>query len=201
MCRAIGLVLAVVACSAKGGVVFHATDVTFSPSPGAAPRVFAQANIAEVPNETMHSVGLIEVTFTRRHVHRAYERAREKGRELGCWIVIEHTAFEELGARASRIDGVAIILVHGGPPHTPNVRVRDGDVMQFDCVVRGAATKSADQWQRSRSLQVSTVTVGIGKTARSASSGASPTGFQADEMNLAPRSVPGVQAPSSFTST
>jgi hypothetical protein len=135
------LVLGLFACSVKPRVVFHPTDRMFSPTPGPTPPAYTRSNIATLPSEPMHSVGTIEVTVTRGNMDRAVELATEKGRELGCWIVVEHEAFAKLGTRAST-DEVPIILVHGGPPHTPSVRPPD-DAIQFDCVVRGAASRSA----------------------------------------------------------
>ena len=148
MRRSIGLmIVGVLGCSTKPRVVFHATDPKFSAEPGSVPRGFTEENISEVPKEPMHSVGIIEVTFLQRHLDLAVERAIEKGRELGCWIVVEHGVFLQLRTQASRDGGVTIILVHGGAPHTPSVRP-PADVMQFDCVVRGAAAKSASADQR-----------------------------------------------------
>jgi hypothetical protein len=126
------LLLVVVACAGTPRVVFHPSDHSFVPKPGPAPAVYTRANIAELGDAPMHSVGTIEVTVAPGDVEHAIERAREKGRELGCWIVVEHDAFVE--RRAARDHGVRFVRVHGGPHHTASVRA-PSKVMQFDCVM------------------------------------------------------------------
>lgn len=139
------LVLAVVACAAKPGVTFHPGDRTFSPKPGAIPAAYTRSNISELPREPMHSVGIIEVRVSRGNNERAIELATEKGRELGCWIVVEHAAFVESGA--GRTAAVDLVLVHGAAPHASSVRL-PSNVVQFDCVIQGVARTTAQLRER-----------------------------------------------------
>lgn len=132
---------AIVGCSGGIRVVFHPTDRTFIGRPGPRPRVYLPMNLDELPKTGMRSVGLIEVTVPESSgIERAIDAATEKGRELGCWILIEHSAFATVQTRASLDHGAVIILAHGPGPHvgpsaSPPVGKRTA---QFHCVVEAA---------------------------------------------------------------
>lgn len=84
----------------------------------------------------MRSVGLIEVTMPKSTgIDRAVEAAAKKGSELGCWIVVEHSAFASLESRASVAHGATVILAHG-VPHVGRTASPKQRIAQFDCVVQ-----------------------------------------------------------------
>ncbi len=128
---------AMVGCSASTRSVFRPTDPTFTPRPGPTPPVYLQQNIGDVPKEPMRSVGLIEVTVPGSSgIKRAIEVATAKGRELGCWILIEHSAFATVQSSASLDHGATIVLAHGSGPHIGGPVAPEGKVTaRFDCVV------------------------------------------------------------------
>jgi len=132
------------ACS--GGSIraaFHATDPSFRGAPGPAPKAFLESEIEAVPKVRMRSVGLIEVTVPASSgIRRAIEVAVDKGREVGCWILIEHAAFATVQSRASLSFGARVFLAHGGGGHDPapssgGAQASDGTLTaEFDCVMQ-----------------------------------------------------------------
>lgn len=137
--------VACVGCSATTRSVFHPSDPAFTPRAGQMPAVYLQRNIETVPMQRMRSVGLIQVTVAHgKGIDRAVDAAAKKGSELGCWIVIEHSAFVSLESRASLDHGAAITLAHGPAPHISRLPTPErGRIMQFDCIVK-ANSVSAD---------------------------------------------------------
>ena len=136
---AIACAVAHIATACGGGgarVAFHATDATFRGAPGPAPRAYLAADVDAVPRVKMRSVGLIEVQVPKGGGSgRAVEVAVEKGRELGCWILVEHSIFATVQSRASLAFGARIYLVHGEAPHIRTSRP-EWRKTEFDCVVR-----------------------------------------------------------------
>jgi hypothetical protein len=124
-------------CGNSASSVFHPSDPSFRPSPGPKPPVYLLRNLAEVPRVQMRSVGLIEVTVAERRGNTAAaEVAAEQGRELGCWIVVEHGAFTSLQTRASRDHDARVLLVHSGASHISHASPRARHTVQFDCVLQ-----------------------------------------------------------------
>jgi hypothetical protein len=84
----------------------------------------------------LRSVGLIKVTVRESSDEKTVDLAAEKGRTLGCWLVVEHSAFE---AMQSQLEGGAtVILAHGAAPHAmPVPKFHDRSTV-FDCVVRAS---------------------------------------------------------------
>ena len=113
---------------------FRPTDPSFRPSPGPLPRVYLEANADEFPREGVRSVGLIQVKAPEgTGMKRLIELAAKKGRELGCWIVVEHSVFERL--KTALDHGARALPTHGPVPHIG--AVSPGTVRaEFDCVVR-----------------------------------------------------------------
>lgn len=125
-----------IACSGSPRSVFRSSDPAFTPRVGERPVVYLQDNIVDVPKQRMRSVGLIEVTMPNgTGIDRAVEAAAKKGSELGCWIVVEHTAFASLESRASLAYGATVILAHGAP-HVGRTASLKQRIAQFDCVVQ-----------------------------------------------------------------
>lgn len=87
----------------------------------------------------MHSVGIIEVADARGS--RASEIAAAKGRELGCWAVVEHDIYIAAAKAALNEFGARIILAHGTAIHVTNARP-PGAAARFDCVLRGPASRA-----------------------------------------------------------
>jgi hypothetical protein len=126
-------------CGSSARPVFHASDPSFRPAPGARPPVYLPLDLADVPRVQMRSVGIIEVTVPARGgLEAAAELAAAKGRELGCWIVVEHGAFARLQARASLAFGARVLLAHGGGSHLPHAAPPARQTAQFDCVLQAA---------------------------------------------------------------
>lgn len=141
-------------CGGSVRAVFHPTDATFRPAPGARPQVYAAINAADVPRVPSRSVGTIEVTVpSSSGIQRALEVAADKGRELGCWIVVEEAAFAAARSRASLDHGAQAQLAHGGggghdePARHGASPASDGSqTMAFHCVIQTAGTTAA--WTR-----------------------------------------------------
>ncbi len=78
----------------------------------------------------MRSVGLIRINLPESSGRkRVLELAVEKGRELGCWVLVEHSAFTSLNAELE--DGARIFLAHaGGHEAAPGALQAE-----FDCVL------------------------------------------------------------------
>lgn len=125
-------------CAPSVHTNFHPTDPKFAPTPGPPPRVYVESSLADVPRSKMRSVGIIEVIVPeRKGLEHAMELAVKRGRELGCWLLIEHAAFEKLQSRASLGFGAAVTLAHGPPPTAkrvggPSTKLR----AEFDCIVQ-----------------------------------------------------------------
>ena len=143
------LVFGLLGCAPSTRTVFHQSDPTFRPAPGPAPRVYSELNAGDVPKVPMRSVGLVEVTVPESSgIARAIELAMQKGRELGCWILIEQSAFTTLDTRASRIElahGARIVLAHtggGGADHGAAPASEGKLTAEFHCVLR--ATPASD---------------------------------------------------------
>lgn len=89
--------VAMMGCSGSIRATFQSTDPTFRPSPGPPPRIYLESNLHEVPETGFRSVGLIEVTVPESSgIQRMLDVAAKKGQELGCWILIEHSAFTSI---------------------------------------------------------------------------------------------------------
>lgn len=131
--------LALVACTPGARVVFEATDPQFRATPGPEPRVYFESELGsaeQLPRGELRSVGVISVVSNGNLEH-AGRLAAAKGRELGCAMVIESTAFARLGTRAVIGDGFVVTLAHG-PPHAPAHRTPANRRVRFHCVVRDA---------------------------------------------------------------
>ncbi len=126
-------------CAGSVRATFHPIDETFRPSPGPAPRVYVEGNIADVPKVGLRSVGLIEVTVPQSSgIDRAIAVAIDKGRELGCWILIEHSAFATVSSSAELDHGARMILAHGAGPTPQGGGPKRKLVTEFDCVIQTA---------------------------------------------------------------
>ncbi len=133
-----------VGCGPSTRAVFHPSDPGFVPKPGANPPVYLERNLAEVPHQPMRSVGLIEVTVPETSgIDRAIEVAAEKGRDLGCWILIEHAAFASVRSRASLEHDASVILAHGGADMHRPVMAPGKLTAKFDCVLPASAARTA----------------------------------------------------------
>lgn len=139
--RAVALmlvVLALVACAGSTRAVFIPSDSSFKPSPGASPALYLDDDIDDVPNAPMRSVGVIEVRINSGDESRSAELAITKGREIGCWILVERSAFERLRERARLEHGAIVILAHGPGPHIAGAP-RPKVTTVFHCIVPIAA--------------------------------------------------------------
>lgn len=128
---------ALLGCSGNSvRAVFHPTDPAFRGAPASAPpKAYLERDIAEVPRTRMRSVGLIKVTVPESSgIERAVELAVEKGRELGCWIIVEHAAFVSLQSSAALSFGARVYLTHGGGGG--DSRSSDAVTAEFDCVLQ-----------------------------------------------------------------
>jgi hypothetical protein len=132
MCRSFATIVLLAACATSTRASLRASDPTFVPAPGLTPAVYTSARAAEIPADARRSVGLVEVHADTEA--QAAELASAKGREIGCWMLIEHTVFEHRGAELA--DGGRIYLAHGGPQLPPRVKPPKTQY-QFDCIVRG----------------------------------------------------------------
>ena len=139
--RGTALALFAVGCASGVRASFRPTDASFTPRPAAKPLVYIRS--ADVPRGPMRSVGIIEVSVPKgRGIEGAIEAAATKGQEIGCGLLVEHSVFGELEARAFLDHGAAVTLVHGGPPHVQNPSPRSL-TKEFDCVVRATPIKRA----------------------------------------------------------
>ena len=126
---------------------FHQTDPSFQPTPvsagGDSPAVYL--NEKEVPRVAIRSVGIITVVaWPGISNEELRQKAAAKGKELGCWAVVEHSAFLMLRLDTSAWMGeseATVILVHeggggggGGGGHGGGSGSRSD--RRFDCVVR-----------------------------------------------------------------
>lgn len=135
---------ALVACSGSSvRAVFHPSDPSFRATPGTLPRAYLENELDAVPRVPMRSVGLIEVTVPASSgMHRVVEAAAEKGRELGCWILVERSAFATLQSSAALSFGARAYLAHGGggghgPVPPTGAQASDGSITaEFDCVMQ-----------------------------------------------------------------
>lgn len=128
-------------CSSSLRVSFHPSDSTFTPTPGPLPRIYMESNLHEVPTSGIRSVGIIEVTVPASSgTQRTFDVAAKKGQELGCWILVEHSAFMNLASKASSRFGAVVVLVHGdghaaGGSTGGNASSGGTLTAEFDCVV------------------------------------------------------------------
>jgi hypothetical protein len=142
-------------CSSSIRATFQPTDPMFKPSPGPPPRIYMESNLAEVPKSGIRSVGLIEVSAPESSgIQRVLDVATRKGQELGCWILVEHSAFEEIESQASVRFGASVFLAHGGghsAGETSGHGASSGGTLTaaFDCVVPEAADSTAATTTRS----------------------------------------------------
>ncbi len=127
---------ATIGCSAAARATFRSSDSTFRPARGPAPRVYLENDINEVVNVQMRSVGLIEVRVLQNTgVERAINAAIDKGQELGCWILIEHSAFVKRQPGAALDHGARVTFAHGPGPDVTTRSPARSRTMSFDCVV------------------------------------------------------------------
>jgi len=131
MRAALCFALSTIGCSSSAQAIFHATDSGFRPSPGSVPKLYDRSNVAELRMMSVRSVGRIEVNVPESSgKRRVIELAVEKGRELGCWVLVEHSAF--LTLKMALEDGARIFLAHGGGHDASPGALR----AEFDCVLR-----------------------------------------------------------------
>lgn len=128
-------------------VSFHQTDPSFQPVPvppsGDLPIVYM--NEKDVPPVAIRSVGIISVDdVVGMSLSEIGKKAAAKGGELGCWAVVEHSAFlmlQRQGLSWLSAPSGSVILVHGeggggasgSGGHTGWSEPR---TRKFDCVVR-----------------------------------------------------------------
>lgn len=123
--------LVFVGCSSSTHAVFRPTDPSFQPNPGAAPKVYDQSNVMELEHLSLRSVGQIEISVPESSGKgRVLELAVEKGRTLGCWVLVEHSAFNNL--KASLDDGARVMLAHNGGHEAAPSALKAA----FDCVLK-----------------------------------------------------------------
>lgn len=93
----------------------------------------------------MRSVGFIQVTVPGDSgISRAIEVATAKGRDLGCWILIEHGAFATVQSSAPLDHGASIILAHGPGLHIRGPVGPKGKLTaKFDCVMQMTTPRAA----------------------------------------------------------
>ena len=138
--RELSVVALVLGCAPAVHSVFHATDASYVPKPGPTPRVYLEAKHVDFPRSQLRSVGIIEVTVPKKHgMERAIELAAAKGRELGCWLVIEHSTFEKLAV--SLAFDARVSLAHGPPSAAPAARVPAKLTAEFYCIVKIWSTR------------------------------------------------------------
>ena len=135
----LGALASALACASASRVAFDVTDSAFRATPGPEPRVYFTA--AQLPAGRLRSVGVISVVSRGDAAH-AGRLAAKKGSELGCWILIEHAAYERLGHGVRVHDGFVVVLAHGAPHIVPHAGPEQRRV-QFDCVVRDDASTRA----------------------------------------------------------
>lgn len=111
------LVMGLLGCS-RITISFHPTDHSFQALPASEHSPVVYLDPGNVPSVPMRSVGLITIVgpwdFSDRELVQA---AAAKGKELGCWAVIEHTVYLRLLHKHSFWDGegtTLVIPVHGG---------------------------------------------------------------------------------------
>ena len=146
MCNAVFLPTIIVAlcasligCAGGARASFHPRDPTFHPGPGPAPRVYLHGDVAGVPKVGLRSVGIIEVTVLEsKDIQRAINAAVDKGRELGCWILIEHSAFAETQSNAMNDRNTRFLLAHGPGLSVHTRSPSRSRTVSFDCVIATA---------------------------------------------------------------
>lgn len=154
-------VVVLIGCASATRSAFHQSDPSFRPSRGSAPRVYLERDLDQVPPGALKSVGLVEVTVPESSgIARAIELAAEKGREVGCWILVEHEAFAALQTtRQSRVElshGAIIMLAHGGGGGGGDAPSSEGMLtVEFDCVIeaRSAAGPRANHTSASSTIR------------------------------------------------
>ena len=100
----------------------------------------------------MHSVGLVEVKVPASSgLKRAVVVAATKGRELGCWVMIEHSVFAELNQASWNVFGARALLAHSPAPQIARV-APPTEVLttEFDCVLQGQSSSRSAMLDRPR---------------------------------------------------
>lgn len=127
------LFMSLVGCAARAQTTFHPTDASFTArSRSSDPKVYLHAE--DVPSGALRSVGIIEVRGIDAEV-----KAAAKGRELGCWAVIDHAVFVKMqrvrteNAPLGNASDTNALLAHGGAPHVETTRIPQNT--KFDCVM------------------------------------------------------------------
>jgi len=136
---------------------FRPSDRTFTPRRGRTPPVYLYYS-SEVPTVRMRSVGIVAVSVPARSgLDGVIHAAAAKGRDVGCWALVEESLFAQLASRAltSQV-GALPILVHGGGFNGPR-RVsipppRDRSVVaaEFECAFRHDGPRRVDRRRRWR---------------------------------------------------
>lgn len=117
LCSSAFLLVGLLGCSGMSAS-FHQTDDTFLPVPIAigSPAVYFFPK--EVPAAPMRSVGIITVVAPAATGSRELARlVAAKGKEVGCWALVEHSVFLLMQSRSTLWDvgpTAKIVLVHGG---------------------------------------------------------------------------------------
>jgi len=124
-------------------IAFQQSDPAFRPAPGAKPRVYLEGDEAEIPKVPMRSVGLVVLSVPEGSgIAGGLELARQKGQQLGCWILVEHSVFVSLHSAQSRVElayGATIVLVHatgGGVGHAKEPKTEGQISAELDCVLQ-----------------------------------------------------------------
>jgi len=138
--RSLGYLMAgaLLLCSCGGAarIAFEQTDATFTPRPGPVPRIYLAGE--PVPAFAMKSVGVI--TVRHENIDNVRAATAEKGRQLGCFILVERTGRPLADLDRSRGHGVTIYRAHGGGSSIHAGRHPKMHSMSFDCVIRAPMT-------------------------------------------------------------
>lgn len=131
-----GGALLLCSCGGAARVAFAQTDAVYIPRPGPLPRIYLAGD--PVPAVAMRSVGVI--TVRHENIDNARAAAAEKGRQLGCFILVERTGRPLDDLDRSRADGVTIHRAHGGAPSMHAAPHPNARSVSFDCVIRTPMT-------------------------------------------------------------
>lgn len=86
----------------------------------------------------MCSAGVITVSWrSRAPIEQATQAAAQKGSQLGCWILIEHSDIPSPTGRKQLDDGATLVLAHGtaGAIHDTSHHAKLRTAL-FDCMIR-----------------------------------------------------------------
>lgn len=103
------------ACGPGVETAFRRTDASFTPRMGRTPEVYLYS--IEMPAARMRSVGVVAVSVPARSgIEGVVRAAAAKGREIGCWALVEQALFARMSARAGAggLHGAAPIPIHRG---------------------------------------------------------------------------------------